>query len=57
MLKNTMRNLPIGFGEDAFFSVLEFARKCKNYVPEVVLTVVDIPDIDIQKSHPIWQTS
>ncbi len=39
------------FGEDAFFSVLEFARKCKNYVPEVVLTVVDIPDIDIQKSR------
>nr|WP_223156827.1 TatD family nuclease-associated radical SAM protein [Thermosediminibacter oceani] len=41
------------YGEDAFFSVLEFARRCKNYVPKVVLTVVDVPGIDIEKCKRI----
>jgi len=39
------------YGEDAFYSILEFARKCKNHVPKVVLSVVDLPNVDIQKCH------
>lgn len=30
------------FGLQSYNAMLEFAKKCKNYVPEVVLTVVDI---------------
>lgn len=30
------------FGERAYASMLEFAAKCKQYIPTVVLTVVDI---------------
>jgi len=37
------------YGEDAFYSILEFARKAKNHIPRVVLSVVDVPGIDIQK--------
>lgn len=36
-------------GEDAFYSILEFARKSKGHIPRVVLTVVDVPGIDIEK--------
>jgi len=34
------------FGEEAFESMLKFARDCKSYVPEVVFTVVDIISAD-----------
>ena len=37
------------YGEDAFFSILEFTRKCKSHIPRVIVTVVDIPGIDIAK--------
>lgn len=37
------------YGEDAFYSILEFARKAKNHIPRVVLSVVDVPGIDMQK--------
>ncbi|MDI3481001.1 MAG: hypothetical protein PWQ97_656 [Tepidanaerobacteraceae bacterium] len=37
------------YGEEAYYSILEFARKCKSHVPRVVLSVVDIPSIDIEK--------
>lgn len=37
------------YKEDAFYSILEFTRKCKNHVPKVVLSVVDIPSINIEK--------
>jgi len=41
------------YGEDAFYSMLEFARKCKNHVPRVVLTVVDVPGVDVEKCRRI----
>lgn len=41
------------YGEEAYFSLLEFARKCKNHVPKVILTVVNIPGIDIKKCRDI----
>lgn len=37
------------YGEDAFYSILEFARKCKNHIPRVILSVVDLPSIDVEK--------
>jgi TatD family-associated radical SAM protein len=43
------------YGEDAFYSVLEFARKCKNYIPRVVLSVVDLPAIDVEKCRKLAQ--
>mgnify|MGYP000680823788 CR=1 FL=1 len=37
------------YGEKAFEAMLNFARDCKNYVPNVVLTVVDvIPEEEIE---------
>ena len=36
-------------GEDAFYSILEFTRKSKSHIPRVVLSVVDVPGIDIEK--------
>lgn len=30
------------YGEDAFMAVLDFARNCKKYVPEIWLSVVDV---------------
>lgn len=41
------------YGEDAYYSILEFARKSKNHVPKVVLSVVGIPEIDIKKCRNI----
>ncbi len=37
------------FGERAFDGLLDFAKRCKRYVPEVVLTIVDILPLDAQK--------
>lgn len=41
------------YGEDTFFYILEFARKCKNHVPRIVLSVVDVPSIDIDKCRKL----
>lgn len=32
------------FGEDGFFEMLDFAKKAKEYVPAVILSVVDVID-------------
>lgn len=34
------------FGEDGFYAMLDFAKSAKKYVPEVVLSVVDVMDKD-----------
>lgn len=41
------------YGEEAFYSILEFTRKCKAHVPKVVLSVVDLPEIDIEKCRQL----
>ena len=41
------------YGEDAFYSILEFTRKSKNHVPKVIISVVDVPTIDLEKSRKL----
>lgn len=41
------------FGEAAFDAIIEFARECKKYIPDVELTVVGIPEIDVKESKKI----
>lgn len=44
------------FGEDAFFGLIDFAKKCKNQVSEVVMSVVDVlPKEDIEECRKIAQ--
>lgn len=44
------------FGDIAFDAMLKFAQDCKNYVQNVVLTVVDvIPEEDIKASKELAQ--
>lgn len=40
--KEYQRICKCDFGEDGFWEMLDFAKKAKEYVPEVVLSVVDI---------------
>ena len=35
------------YGLDAFPAVLEFARLCRDYIPNVTLTIVDVPDVNL----------
>ena len=42
-----------GFGEKAFDAIIEFAKECKKYIPEVELTVVGIPQIDVKAAKKI----
>lgn len=39
---------PSQFGKDAFNAVIEFLKESKKYVPEVIATVVALPDLDIE---------
>jgi len=43
------------FGEQSFSAILDFTEKCKKYVPEVILSVVDtyISPEDIEKCREI----
>ncbi|MBQ8541139.1 MAG: radical SAM protein [Clostridia bacterium] len=34
------------YGEDGFYAMLDFAKKAKAFVPEVILSVVDVMDKD-----------
>ena len=45
------------FGKEAHSSLLDFACKLKNYVPNVMFSVVkdSIPDSDIEKSAELAQ--
>lgn len=39
--------------EKMYAEMLDFTKKAKNFVPTVVLSVVDIPDVDIEKARSI----
>ena len=42
------------YGEEAYYSVLDFIKECREYIPEVTITVVDvIPAEDIRKCEVI----
>lgn len=42
------------YGEEGFYAMLEFAKKAKDFVPEVILSVVDVMDKDdIEKCRTI----
>ena len=41
------------FGENAFDAIIDFAKECVKYIPEVELTVVGIPQIDIKAAKMI----
>lgn len=45
------------FGKESFQAMLDFARECKEYVPHVVLSVVDVlsPE-DIERSRELAQS-
>ncbi len=44
------------FGEEAFFGLIDFAKKCKNQVSEVIMSVVDVlPKDDIEECRKIAQ--
>jgi TatD family-associated radical SAM protein len=42
------------YGEEAYYSVLDFIKECRKYIPEVTITVVDvIPEEDITQCEAI----
>jgi len=41
------------FGENAFGQVIAFARECKKLLPRTVLTVLDMPGVDLKKCERI----
>lgn len=41
------------FGEPVFQGILDFVAACKTYIPQVVLSVVDLPNIDIEACRKI----
>ena len=43
----------VGVDKRLFSEMLDFAKKAKQYVPEVVLTIVDEQEIDVEKARKI----
>lgn len=41
------------FGAEAYQAVLDFARECKGVIPKVVLSVVDVPEVDVESCRRI----
>jgi TatD family-associated radical SAM protein len=41
------------FGEDAFDAIIEFAKECGKYIPNVELTVVGLPGSDVKYAKKI----
>lgn len=42
-------------GIDSHQAVIDFARECKKFIPHVILTVVDIPEVDIERCKQLAQ--
>ncbi len=42
------RICPSKFGEESFAAVLDFVREAKKYIPEVVVSVVALPGLDLE---------
>jgi len=41
------------YGKGTYQAVLDFTRECKKYIPEVLLTVVAMPGVDLDKCRKI----
>jgi len=41
------------FGENVFEKVIDFAKECKKLLPKTVLTVLDMPEVDLKKCEKI----
>jgi TatD family-associated radical SAM protein len=41
------------FGEDAFDAIIEFTRECREYIPNVELTVVGLPKVKVKEAKKI----
>jgi len=41
------------FGENAFGQVIAFAKECKKLLPTTVLTVLDMPEVDLKKCEKV----
>lgn len=46
--KTHMKHCPSKFKESAFNAICEFIKEAKKYIPEVVASVVALPDLDIE---------
>ena len=57
ILKDYLKLTRSQYGIDSFDELLDFAKKCKAYVPHVVLTIVDttIPEKDVEICKQIAQ--
>ncbi|HEY4716743.1 MAG TPA: YchF/TatD family DNA exonuclease [bacterium] len=47
---------PSPYGEQAFHAVLEFIRQSKDYIPEVIATVVALPHLNVEECRKIADT-
>ena len=45
------------FGEESFDKIIKFAKEAKNYIPEVVITAVELPGLDVSKVEKIAKDS
>ena len=41
------------FGENIFDKVIAFIRECKKFLPKTVITVLDMPEVDLEKCERI----
>lgn len=41
------------FGENIFEKVIDFAKECKKFLPRTILTVLDMPEVDLKKCEKI----
>ena len=41
------------FGENAFGQVVAFARECRRLLPRTILTVLDMPEVDLKRCEKI----